>query len=400
MSTNNSNYNGHIAFFYRGSWNHRTKRVDDNGIVKYSKIGGFKTPKEAEESYYKCKQEFEDNYAKLLYKQPECNENITLKNYLIYWYNNILSKRVQSTTAMTMSYCIYKLVIPCMPYDLKLSVVTTEYINDLLKQINKLGTSTANKTRETLNLAFKDALKNHFIQDNVIERTDCYRRNKPNITILTKDEIKKLLDQASNDNWYLEILLGLFCGLRKGEIFGLKFQDIDFEKKTLTITRQLSHLYKLEDGSFTIKEIKKIEKNPKTNNSIRTIKLPDIVMQEIEKRKEITNINKEKFGDKYVDNDYVCCQANGIPHGLSCLNSYLIKTCNKIGISRITVHGLRHMYATILIENNVSLQKISALLGHSSIHTTFDLYCDVMNEDEDIRAYLNNTYTLEEEYEQ
>lgn len=64
---------------------------------------------------------------------------------------------------------------------------------------------------------------------------------------------------------------------------------------------------------------------------------------------------------------------------------------------QISVHSLRHIYATILLEAEVSLAKVSALLGHSSVHTTFEYYCEVIDERETIKTYLNNTFTVENE---
>ena len=64
-------------------------------------------------------------------------------------------------------------------------------------------------------------------------------------------------------------------------------------------------------------------------------------------------------------------------------------------IPHVTVHGLRHMYATILIEQGVSLIKISALLGHASVTTTFEYYCDMMDENEQIISFMNNTFSIE-----
>lgn len=64
---------------------------------------------------------------------------------------------------------------------------------------------------------------------------------------------------------------------------------------------------------------------------------------------------------------------------------------------QISVHSLRHIYATILLEAGVSLAKVSALLGHSSVHTTFEYYCEVIDERETIKTYLNNTFTVENE---
>ena len=73
------------------------------------------------------------------------------------------------------------------------------------------------------------------------------KRNRDRIVILSKNEIKKLLAYVANDNWYLEILLALFCGLRKGEIEGLKFSDFNLEEKTVNISRQVVAKYILEN---------------------------------------------------------------------------------------------------------------------------------------------------------
>ena len=90
--------------------------------------------------------------------------------------------------------------------------------------------------------------------------------------------------------------------------------------------------------------------------------------------------------------DYVCCQENGEPRSLTAMNQALTKICNRNGLPNITVHGLRHMFATILIELGVPLFKISGLLGHSSVHTTYEYYCEIMDEQDKIIAFVNNTF--------
>ena len=104
---------------------------------------------------------------------------------------------------------------------------------------------------------------------------------------------------------------------------------------------------------------------------------------------------KEKMQEAFIDNDYISCQANGKVHSLSAMNNALTKLCVRNGLPAVTVHGLRHMFATILVEQGVPLAKISGLLGHSSVNTTFEYYCDVMDEKEKIIAFMNDAFIPE-----
>lgn len=388
-------YKGSIAFFYRGSWYHRKKELLEDGSTKYGRLGGFKTPEEAEENYYKCLNEYEEQRRNFI--APTIDKEIMLKDYLIYWFEKVFSPKVESTTSMITSYAIYNLIIPNLPYDIKTRLTTTEFINQTLEKIDKLGKTTANKSREVFNMVFQDVVTDGILTVNPVESAKIYKRGKPNIKILTKNEIKALLAATCNSpTWYLEILLALFCGLRKGEIRGLKFSDFNYEKRTVKISRQLANKYELVTNEFKIEKMEFIEKDPKTENSFRTLRVPSIIWEELDKRKKLVELNKLTYKDEYCDKDYISCQDNGVPHGGTSLNKYIENQCKKNGIPKITVHGLRHLYATILIEQGVAIPKISALLGHSSVHTTFDFYLDVISEKEKITAFMNNTFAMEE----
>lgn len=391
MEEKKKGYKGNIAFFYKSSWYHRKKELTEDGITHYGKVGGFKTPEEAEQSYYIYQKKYEENCEKIL---PKINEEISLKSYIIYCFENVFSKNVEDTTAMITSYVIYSLIIPNIMYDIKVRLVTTEFINEILDRIDNLGKTTANKSREVLKMVFNAAVKDKITSSNPVSNAKEYRRGKVNIIISSKDEIKNLLKETVNSNWYFEILLALFCGLRKGEIRGLKFTDFDFENKIMRITRQLSASYKLEPKTYKILKKNNIEKEPKTQNGIRSLKVPTIIIDEVLKRKEIYENFKNNYGDSFVDNDYISFQINGLPRSESSFNLFLSRTCKKISLPKISVHGLRHMYATILIEQGVSLARISALLGHGSIHTTFDLYVDAMEEKSKILALMNNAFSV------
>lgn len=382
-----------VAFFEAGSWYHRVKILKEDGTTRYSKKGGFMTAKEAEESHYICEEEYKKAYRAY---HVSSSTDFELKDYLIYWIEEIYSTRVENTTHMIASYVLYDLIIPNMNYGMKLRYVNVAYLDGLLQTVSKVCESAGNKSRELLNIALKDAVAQGYLHRNPVPDTKPYRRRKPKIMVLSKERMKFFLEKASETNWYLEILLGLFMGLRKGEISGLKFSDFDTENRTVRISRQVTADPIVLKGSSRITKYQLVEKAPKTENSNRMLRVPGVIMFEVLERKRQNDLKREQLGEKYIDKDYISCTANGRPHSASSLNNALSKLCSRNGLPHLTVHSLRHMYATILTEQGVPLVKVSALLGHSSIHTTFEYYCEVMDEQERIMSFMNDLFVPEE----
>lgn len=380
------------VFFERGSWYHRFKLFQEDGTTKYSKKGGFKTAKEAEQSYRKYEAEYKKAYRAY---HAASIKNLDLKEYLVFWMDEIYRARVENTTYMLASYVLYDLLFPNMEHGIRLRHMNAEYLDSLLEKASRSCASAGNKCRELLNAAMKDAAAEGFIHRNPVPDTKPYKRKKPKIVVLSKEKMKLFLEKASDSNWYLEILLGLFMGLRKGEISGLKFSDIDVENRTLRIERQVTSDPYVGKGDSKIVKYRMVEKEPKTMNSYRTLRVPETIMDEIRKRKQQNDLKKEQFGEGYMDNDYLSCAENGASHSASAFNNALTKLCGRNGLPHLTVHSLRHMYATILTEQGVPLVKVSALLGHSSVYTTFEYYCEVMDENEKIIGFMNDAFVPE-----
>ncbi|MCD8326705.1 MAG: site-specific integrase [Lachnospiraceae bacterium] len=264
-----------IAFYESGSWYHRVKLLQADGTTKYSKKGGFATAEEAEKSYRQCEEAYKRAY-RAHHASPAVN--FELKDYLVFWLDEIYSARVENTSKMLASYVIYDLLLPNMTQGMKLRYVNAEYLNALLKTVSKATESAGNKARELLNIALKDAVTMGYIPRNPVPDTKPYQRTKPKITVLSKDKLRFFLEKASENNWYLEILLGLFMGLRKGEISGLKYSDFNMDNRTVRIERQITSNPIVPKGQFKISEYQVIEKAPKTPNSIRTLRVPEAIM--------------------------------------------------------------------------------------------------------------------------
>ena len=375
------------AFFYMGSWYHRTKFLRKDFSIGYSKKGGFKTQKEAEKSYERMRKEFEENKRKW---NPYTDKNILLADYLNYWFNRVHVPTVDSATRMVEEITLNYYILPQVD-DLPLRLCNTGYFDRLLKAASLHTKSAGNRCRELLNTAMRNAVQEGYLTDNPIEFTKHYPREKYNATILTKDEIRRLLFEMRSTNWFLETLLALFCGLRRGEIMGLKFSDFDTGNETVTISRQVSEEYIFDDNGLRIGH-RAAEKPPKTENSYRTMRIPKVIFEELEIRRKKIIKDQENRRSVYHDHGYISCKDNGEPHTLPSFYGALKRACNRAGVPQVSVHDLRHMYATILLEQGVSLVKISGLLGHASIHTTFEHYCHVMEDDRRITGYLNKTF--------
>ena len=395
-----------VAFYERGSWYHRTKELQEDYKVKYGKKGGFKTQEEAEESYRIQNEQF---IRELTANHLMIDKEVMLADYLIYWFEYVFREEHDNRNyEIGVAYVIYNFIIPLLKQNngeanIKLKLANTDYFNSILKELSKMTKSAGNKCREILNNAMNDAYNDNYINNNPIVNTDKYHREKPNIKILSEKELRELLKNTKDSNWYLEILLGLFGGLRKGEIMGLKFSDFDLNNKIMRINRQLVNDAAIsknpEATRVQVDKYELVEKPPK-KDSYRALKIPQIIVEEVIKRKKKQEECKELYKN-FVDYDYISFQKKtGLPHIPNSFNGFLYKICPKIGISNISVHGLRHTFATILIEQGVPIIKISALLGHSNPHTTFEIYCDVMEENERILAFINNTFSIEEKEQQ
>lgn len=393
--------NKEIAFFERGSWYHRTKILNDDYTTSYGKKGGFLTKEDAEKSYSVNNEEY---LKQLSIHHLNIDKEVFLSNYLVYWFENIFKeKNVENTYILGVAYAIYNLIIPFLRQDdstrdIKLRLVNATYLDSILDEVSKATESAGNICREVLNLAMQDALADKYILYNPVRDTKQYNRKKPKITILNKSELKKLLQFAKYDNWYLEILLGVFCGLRKGEIIGLKFQDFDIERGIIRIRRQLVNDPILATNPDAIKVKVEgyvlTEKAPK-KDSYRNLRVPKVIIQELIQRKSELESCKSR-NKNFEDLDYVSFnRKTGKPHVPTSFNTYLYRVCPKAKIPNISVHGLRHMFATILIERGVPLVKIAALLGHSSPNITFEIYCGIMDEREKILTFINDTFKSE-----
>ena len=160
------------------------------------------------------------------------------------------------------------------------------------------------------------------------------------------------------------IYIALYGGLRLGEVTGLDWSDINFEKKTITVSK--ARQYVLGLGTY--------DKEPKTERSNREIRLSNGVLDILNEYKKEQEGESLRLGDKWISTGKIFTQWNGLPMFPQTPSKWFHKWIEHNNLPKITFHQLRHTHASILIANGVDIATVSKRMGHARISTTIDIY--------------------------
>lgn len=189
------------------------------------------------------------------------------------------------------------------------------------------------------------------------------------------DEIEVAADISVLEQ-HMYILFAGLMGLRKSEILGLKYSDVDFTRQTLYVQRQLGKDLSKPQDELPKKTLTKQEVSLKTRSSKRVLDIPDVVFNAILEQRRIYEKNRRRRPGQFQDEGYICCSSYGRPQSASyCYKGYK-KLLSDNGLPNIRFHDLRHTYATILTNEEIDVKAISNSLGHSKTIITVDVYTD------------------------
>lgn len=256
--------------------------------------------------------------------------------------------------------------------DMKLVEVKPMHCQRILTKMDEKGyhQGTIKHVRIILHGMFDGARENDIIFSNPMKRSLKIEMGKPQKTreALSLEDQRKLFKNLIGHKYENQYCFAMQTGLRVGELVGLKWEDIDFKNRTMKIQRTMKYLYA---------EKKWRSGPPKSKAGQRTIPLTDVAI-EILKRQQEKNSNLKVFPIECKD--YVFINENGIIK----YNSYdaaLGWVCKKTGINPITMHNLRHTFATRCVQSGMTPKMLQTILGHSSINVTMDLYVHTTEEE-------------------
>lgn len=338
----------------------------DTEIGKQKQINKtFSTMEEAEEFVKKIESKLRLSYQEVMNQNKEAFVGVSFREFINEWFYGEYNLFVRPTTFRTRRVYIEKQVVPFFG-DKIISDITEKDIRLFYHHLEEKGyaQSTITHIHGLLSTLFLAGLKRGIIKENPMGYIRFNRDQKEREPILwSQEERNRFLQIAEQENNDMMYDFALSSGIRLTEILVLTWSDIDFDKKTLSISKKLS--------LFSNQTQEKVEI---LKSGSHRLPLPSLLMVKLQMNKIQQEANKEELGDKYLHElDLVFPNRNGGFQKPSTVRLRLYKLIEKANVPRITFHDFRRMYAILLAQSGASILSIQRLLRYHSIESTFHL---------------------------
>lgn len=344
----NNNYNVIVEYY------------DEAGKIKQKSIAKYGLKKKAERHLIELKAEIQNQ--KYMF-----SNDITVTDRCYRYINE--NKRDWSPYTVKNRLSWVKLNVAPFFKDTKMENLTIHQIQRYLNYLYENFTVESAKTRfGFFRSVVKECYRMKEIKENLCDFVKSPKKEASSIAdVYTREEILQLFKLLEDKHFELPILLIVLLGLRKGEAYGLTWDDIDFDNNTVKIEQISIYL----DGSL-------IFKSPKTDSK-RLLSAPIELMNKLKKEKLKQNELKLQG---VLENKYnlVCLNKELKPYKNDDLNRYYRKFCKENNFRQLRIHDLRHTNATLLLLSGTDMKTVSGRLGHTDIKITMNKYSHVLEE--------------------
>ena len=362
MAKRRSNGEGNIRKRKDGRWEGRfTAGINpENGKQIFKNVLG-KTQAEVKE---KLKKALADSQKLDLTKQGK----YTVGTWMDAWFENVAKIKVRPSSHQTYRGYIDNHIKPNIgniPLEKLTTMELQKFYRKLLtsgrverveakEQPKGLSAKTVRNINQVISSAMDLAVAQKIILKNPTRACSLPRVEHKEMQTISAEQLQAFLEEAKRSGVYEMYYIELSTGLRRGELLGLKWEDIDMKQGVIRVRRQISRI----DGKI-------VEAPLKTKNSYRAVTIsPQAV--------EVLKAQKEK-----TDDAYVFPSPNGGPISPDSVNNMLHRVLDRAGIPRVRFHDMRHTFATLALQNGVDIKTVSGMLGHFSAGFTLDTYAHV-----------------------
>ena len=318
----------------------------------------------------------------------DLSSDMLFTDYLLEWLE-IAKGRLAVATYSSYAAMIKK---PVGPYfrqrNLTLRELEARHLQMFYSEmLRKVKPNTVIHYHAIIHSALKYAVKTDMLVQNVADKVDRPKRNSFQPVFLSAEEMQKMFKALRGTKLELPVLVAAFYGFRRGEVLGLKWDAIDFERGTISVIRTVTTI--TVDGKQT--EIE--QQSAKTKSSLRTLPLIGSFREYFLQVKEAQELNKQVCGNCYNHeyDGFVFVDELGERMRPNYLTEYFPKYIAKHWMPKMRFHDLRHSCASLLLANGVPLKQIQEWLGHSDFSTTANIYAHL-----DYRSKISSAQAMEQ----
>ena len=301
----------------------------------------------------------------------DLSSDMLFADYLLEWLE-IAKGRLAVATYSSYAAMIKK---PVGPYfrqrNLTLRELEARHLQMFYSEmLRKVKPNTVIHYHAIIHSALKYAVKTDMLVQNVADKVDRPKENSFQPVFLSAEEMQKMFEALRGTKLELPVLVAAFYGFRRGEVLGLKWDAIDFERGTISVIRTVTTI------TVEGKQMEIEQQSAKTKSSLRTLPLIGSFREYFLQVKEAQELNKQICGNCYNHeyDGFVFVDELGERMRANYLTSAFPKFLEDHGLRRMRFHDLRHSCASLLLANGVPLKHIQEWLGHSDFTTTANIY--------------------------
>lgn len=295
----------------------------------------------------------------------------TFAQWLDYWYKDIILPQIEETTAYGYRGMIENYLKPQLG-EIRLQKLTARDIQQYYTWLmgeKELSPNTVIKHHNLLTNTLNAAERQEYITKNPMRAVSPPKKRQREAKFYTPEQLGILLDKAVGTRLELPVFICAYLGLRRSELCGLRWSDVDLEHQTITIENTRTQAGK-----------KEIEKGTKTASSTRTLYLPDTLCDMLKAAREHQQACRAEYKNAYDDNDYVVVMEDGRPFRPNYLSELFGKFLADNDLPKIVLHELRHTFASLSNQAGIPAYNIGKALGHSTPATTQKIYTHLLDQ--------------------